>query len=1368
MSCDVINKSYDELANIWKNKGLLINIEQLETVDDVVEVLNMFNKVLQLDQSERYRFAGVPVQHRVSDEPKKVFEQYITRTRGKQEVERIRKFPDTILKQDIGSHFHDLMQKIIDDKYSNNGRKLSIIENEASKGRFAIDHSMFRALNKLADDLLLQIQDQQDYINKKLGTNDKAVIRTEQKIADASSDIGGAEDIMVIFSDKSISLYDFKTKVSNPERHLSTGKAPRLINNIITQYDMEGYEKSVGLYRDLFKRVLGLRKVNQSRIIPIHVRLQAKPRSEWKGGSIFTPEVIGVEATKMMSPFLEQIPIAKEETRYKGLNELLEKQARILNRYQNRLDNQKLTKDERDRLKDKVQAIRSAITRTIVDSDIMDIIVTATTLINELGARLYEEQLLQSGEPNPKYLDDRDLNDKIDELNVYENIIAETSLYFTDLKRLNSNRYNQLKNNVAKLSPMVDDALVEAKRIRDMRTLELVAEEYKDEEGNLKDLKDLKFFERTFNRFSEIDHPIFITAWDMVQDVQYHTRQKVNQLDSDLKEKQEALFVWTKQKGMSRTEGFDKLIDKNKGLLYNKLSNSFRKKIKTAYETKNIDFLKSIYEIRDETKWKEFYAANRESYIEWLKYRYSNLEDLVDEQGEVLKGAAANRAEFNSELRRWEVSNDLLNSNQAWLNSFNRRFLKLKPGIEEANRSDEYKYILANKPLLDYYNMYIKYNREFREIFGISNFNKLPDYFIPNIRKSIIEHLASDGLHGRAALKELYSDLISVREEDIHVATITDADQIERNIPILFTNPFTNKDGEIDTTKKSYEIGKSLVLFGKMAYNYKYMHEIEPKILNLKRLLGDTTPEGGKIQVTDTLGRKVKGFVKDFATKTGIDSETYKLFEDLTDYYLYGVKFKTKVDNPKFNVVKFLLGMKQYYAKRVLGLAVIPGFGALIAGKGASLFESKKRMSFTTKQLNNSHKYRVTDTQKFLATAQFFDVLAEDPTSRLADAKAANYVVRLATARNLFYPLRRTDEHINNILLVAMAQNYGIDKNGNLVRLNKPGFDSTGIKSIWELSSFNPKTGEFKVEGITDSAFVSFRNAVRQTSANIIGSLSQEDASRIDTNLVWNLMMQFKSWMPGIVRERVGKLRYDKDIQGLSWGRFRAVFNDYTPTDTEISAGIKGLKFMSRIAVPMMAKGILDLVTFGIAPTLRNNRINKERAFRQYMKMVVEQREDRPEFKNVTFEEFLEVKEGQIRAMLVELRAILGFLSLLFFLGGESDDGDKRWTQTWFTRTVYKTLSKGESELIFMWNPTEFARLIRNPMPLASLVTDAIKTTGNGLDEFRDIIAGENSPYDKTPMFYYTLQWMYGGPQLLRLTEAFKQFEANPYMQISR
>jgi hypothetical protein len=150
----------------------------------------------------------------------------------------------------------------------------------------------------------------------------------------------------------------------------------------------------------------------------------------------------------------------------------------------------------------------------------------------------------------------------------------------------------------------------------------------------------------------------------------------------------------------------------------------------------------------------------------------------------------------------------------------------------------------------------------------------------------------------------------------------------------------------------------------------------------------------------------------------------------------------------------------------------------------------------------------------------------------------------------------------------------------------------------------------------------------------------------------------------------------------------------------------------------------------------------------------------------MTFEHFLEVKEGQMRAALVEMRTVLGLMMLITILGAGGGDDKKKplYMANWGTRLIFKNLTKAQSELTFMWSPIQLAQLISNPFPLTSILTKSLKTVTNGLDESRDLLVGENSISDKTPMGYFLLQWIYGGGQIARFTELYKQYEKSPYL----
>jgi hypothetical protein len=268
----------------------------------------------------------------------------------------------------------------------------------------------------------------------------------------------------------------------------------------------------------------------------------------------------------------------------------------------------------------------------------------------------------------------------------------------------------------------------------------------------------------------------------------------------------------------------------------------------------------------------------------------------------------------------------------------------------------------------------------------------------------------------------------------------------------------------------------------------------------------------------------------------------------------------------------------------------------------------------------------------------------------------------------------------------------------------------------------------------------------------------------VDTDFFINQMMAFKSWMPALMTEYFGKLRYDETTQSMRWGRFRAYLNEYRKdlnlTSEQLESGKWFYAYMSKVVAPNLGKLALDVATFGIAPRLGMKRVNETRARIMYDKWRVDHKNLRDK---ISYEDFLEIKEGQIKAMTMQLRFIIGMMALAMFLGAKGDDGEPRYYENFVTRNLYKMFSKAGSELTFMWNPAEFVRLVRNPWPLSGLITQFIKTVGNGFDESRDIMFGENSPQDKAPIGYYMIQWMEGGPQLSRFFEVFENMKKSQY-----
>lgn len=1373
MSCKDVNRTPEEVTNILRNKGLIFEVLPDDPLGTVLERLRYVNEIMTLPEGENQKYHVF--EHVVGNRVSTVMAQKSYKTRvGATEAEKEVSKPDFIKSKDAGTRIHAVLAEIMDCLYNGKG-DINDIRIRASKGDYAVSSDQFKILFNLVKEIIADVEATQ----KSVDPSKKATIIVEQKMLDSFRDIGGALDILAVFSDKTHSRYDYKTAHSIYGKNFMDGQ---LFDELLSIEKIGDYELSMSEYGRILEERFGLGKSRKVRLVPIHVKLASKAYKDQTDYDTRTTKLEILQAGSSMSNFLQPIPIAGELTKYHGINQLLVDQWKRITTLQEKLKSKRLSQADRDTIEKQISSLRQAIKKTIIDGDISDILTSVDRILGIFKKQLDQPPTI-NGKPNKKYLSDGELEELIGELYMYSDIIENTHHYYSDLANSKDPKdqklYAYFKSKISIVSSNTLSILAEAKRQSNQRILQSIPEEYKylgeDNLEHIKPLKELGFFTRNFMRLSEIDHPVFKVVWKMINKSYSLMKKDLRELDEDISKKEAALRSWAKTNNISVYDALGKLIDFKTGNLVEDISKDLQKKIHKAYASPNIveagTILKEIYEIRDIEKYRE----NFESRLE--RIRETGLANKTPKK------------KLEEDIARFKRSYDLEHSVEAWANRKNRSKLKIKDSVRQQNLSEEFKYIMNTPALKDYYEMYIHYNNKFRdEILGLEDYKDLPYNFIPNIRKTMVDTVSMDKLN-LAVLGREFFDSLQVRDEDVHISDLDASGNIRRTIPILFLNPLRNSNNDVDLTKKSYDLSKNLLLFGKMAYNYKYMSEMEPKVLQMRRLMADPSAEQGGTLVTDKYGRNKKGKLGTYLTKKGIDTDTYKLFEDITDFYLYGIKFKeTNLGGGVVDTTKLLLKMKQYYGKSTLAFAVIPGLGALGAGKMAARFEGKKGISYNNKQMHQSHIHLNTQHKKYKALSKFFEVYAEDITQKMIEKKSSKWLSRFATTRNLMAPLRKADEFINDSILNAMALNWGLTTSGRLVRLSDPTLskeEKEGVKTIWDLTSIDEKTGKIKIDGIdyADDKYLAFRAAVKKTSANIIGSLDPTDISRIDENLLYNIMFQFKSWMPGIVYERTGKLKWDDELQAARWGRYRAAFAEFgLDTMDDLDTAFKLKTYISKIFLPGLKNLILDLATFGVAPTIglvgetytdengnqRKVRTNIARARRMYIKFMNEE-ENKHLIGKFTFEHFLEVKEAQMKAMLVELRTILGFFLVLSVLGaGGGDDKNREqpyYMRNWFSRFMFKNFSKAQSELTFMWNPLEFARLIRNPIPMTGLLTRFISTIMNGFDESRDLLVGENSVSDKTPTPYYLIQWVYGGGQIARFIELYKQYEKSPYAQ---
>lgn len=1360
MACRTENITREELSNVKKYGSFYAQPFLNQTAEETIVKMENLNKTVEKVEEDYHVFDYVfPEKKRVS-----------TKGKRKKGLRAESLTPDNEIVRSGGTHVHAIMAKLVN-HLANNIGTLEEAKSFALSGDIRLTSSHFSSLVKLANKILSDIKKTQTEISK----DGKYKILVETFLPDFINGIAGTEDIAVVFSDNTGALYDFKTT------YRSINSEGKLNYNPFPYYEIDDKHISQAEYKRIWEERIGIKYVRQNRLIPIAIEYKKKPYNlTAEKGHYLESQIDRIATVLDDEEHLKAIPIGGERSKWQGINMLIEKQFGLLDDLGKRLK-KKTSLDERANLISRIKKIETSISNTLVDEEIGGIITTMEDLAIEVVTRLDEPQNTSKNEVNPAYLTDEDIETFRQEMELYGQIIAETDSYFRDIKETYPEKYDQLITKLDSIKGPFERTQIRLDSESQLRRAKDIAPEYKDEKGFLLPHQELNFGSLKFLTISEINHPVFQAGWNILEKTQDEIKQKVLALDDEVYKVEDELFKWASNHfsgGDKKMQAYRMLINEKTGNMYSKLRVGFIREINNKINDSGLEAMKvakQYYQFKNKDVWEKEYKLRLEGYRSVRKAAYSNFNPTI-EDGKIIVSASTKKRNYDKDIERWVDNNNLLGSATAWTLASNRRkYLELKPEVVESNLSEEYKNIRTIKPLHDFYEMWNTKMEEFANILGIADYTKLPPNFIPNVRKEMLEYIDANGFHLGSMAKE-FRDSLHAREEDTYLNSFN-PDGIEREIPILFINKFFTKEGKLDNGIKSFDLAKSMMLFGKMAYSYENMTKIEASLNGLKNLLGNPTPEHGGTEVTNRLSQRIKGRVQAYATKKGRETETYKLFEDIIDFYLYGVKFKDKTFIPGVDIVHNLTKLKNANSVLLLSFAIIPATGAYLAGTTGLTQLAKKGIQFNGKQLAKAYTMLVTDASLVKGIFDYFDASNDDYFDRELQKHKSSDKNRILTSRTGFMPLRKADSSLTDIAVLAMMQNWGVDEKGDVIRLSRKIKSESGkiitigetgkYKTLLELSE-KDDNGKVTVKGLSREGYRKFRANVKSTIGEVIGNMNPDDVGAQDTDFYINQMMAFKSWMPALIREYGGALRWDEKGQAMKWGRFKAYLNDYRTdlnfTDDQIRDGKIFWEYMGKVVAPNIGKLILDISTFGLVPSIKNSRINETRAKLMFYKW---QLENKGLIGKVTYEDFLEIKEGQIKAMMVQLRFLIGIMGLAMFLGGAGDDGKPRYMNNFVTRTFFKAFSKAGSELTFIWNPSEFIRLIRNPWPLTGMLVRFQKTVTNGFDEGRDLVFGEESNRDSTPSGYYLMQWMYGGSQLERFFEVFDNFKRSQYQVFS-
>lgn len=1258
------------------------------------------------------------VANRATDRPGAVFVKRV----GIEKAREINANRNNEIKRTGGTTLHSTMERLMQLFMYQHGDRPSILRDSG------LTEAMFKKLENNTKQIIEQSKIQQMKINPAgvFHIRTEQVVHSEEgKKGITSDDVAGSIDLVVLYSDNSADIYDYKFITPSSDYVAGYGKGAKIVANPFGA-KMEGYHMQLSTYKDILKRVYGVSKTRKSRVIPLHVEYESK---KIDGKFQLTNKIVNIQ-TAEDNNLLAQIPLAGELYGDAGIDRLIK---RFRSRRGKLNEKRKKIKNDPERydvLTAEIESLDSAVQNLRVGGGIGELFYSAAGKMQILKQKEgVDQEFLDDGSVNPDYMSWEELNEMTEIFKLYSGIIGNITSMLADLKTTDPDAHAKLK---ALRNKYAGPIAAGAYTLDDMRT-QRIAETGLSQgiQDATRKNRDLAFMEGNFTTASEFENPIFRSAWKLIEQAQVNRDQDLNALEKDIEVKIKDLREWASSNGMSLNGAYKELINPDTGNLHPMYSKDFWDTLAEAKSTKNVAWMKQHY------KKKEGY---QEKFDKWKKRWFAKIDlntaDVYETNADGASILIKDRSKTREAMKQAWLSQHDLTRDSAWLSNKGAFHLELKPEMQEQYHTEKYTYIRSNKALLDFYTMYQEKNSDFSKRTGHS----FSGNFVANLRMDSIDAIGqghtfkslSAGLEGLKIHSNEADEVYGVRNP------VTG--ELEAKIPLLYQNALQDAEGNIDNSLKSSDLGRSLYLMGKSVYNYEQKNAIEDQILSLQDFLINheslLTDESGNLTY-------IEG---ELATKE-TDARANEIFKRLyLNQHLYGQNVQGKdMAIGEFSGKKVVLAAKGFFGAKVLGGAVVPAVAAWAAGRAAMYSVSKKGTFFTSAQMKESSKLFMKQDNTYNFLVNHFEAHQDNKSFRVANSLSSSLLAKTVSMDTLFLGFRKADEWNENNILVSMSQNYGVDADGMPKPLNRLPEGSLSIKELGDIAAENVKNGkEFDMK-LSEKGFTKFRGIVRAVGGDVKGQTSVEDGNAVNTYLAGSVLMQFKNWMPRIVRERLGRFRYRSATDTYEQGRYKVLADEARVEEGLTNILKNGLKTGLLLAA--------DAVTFGMGYKMSPDVEGTKKLFTQYKQENI----DNIEIQQMVLKDFVEMRRGQLRAAAGELRMILMLFASMLLLGMKGDDDEELYKKTWATRQLYNTLRRTSTELGFTSSPSEFINLTRTSIPLSGLLMDASKALSNTIDVAMEDITGVEDKRDKTGRFYYTGPFIPGFKQLRRFFEGTEQ-----------
>lgn len=1233
------------------------------------------------------------------------------------------------LRASIGTHIHKIMELLINSKVSNQGytefsiteaAKEMLLNNEEFYENylkhgdevFNLGNTGFKQLEILVDRLIKQIKDNSKTISRISGIEGEPVILTEQVVVDEAEDIGATIDLLVVYPNGAVGKYDFKSM----NFYKGNGVSP---------VKMEAFEIQTGVQSRILSNVYGVTDFAENRIVPIDVRLTSDDR---------------VYSVTAINDNLEQIPI-KEFTGNRAFDTQLKK----LYDYSDKL-RRNLREDYRnEKLKTRLYRVDQTIQGLLVSKDL-------SFLEDELNAMLKELDLLNKVETNSTTapLSKEEIQEKLREMIEFIEVakgIAGSVEDYLGRKTVEKDKDLDISLSIIERRLSTIEREVTNKFIDEAATIG-------GESDIRKPAKKLGFFSRYLSSIFEIDNPIIQKVKSLTEYMSFSVINEVTEIVKDITTKIDAVDKWATNNGMSLLDAYDIMINEKSGNLMGMLSSEFYNDLKSIKDSpKQLE------------KWfKSYYTFDLEAF----RNKRAEYVDRVNNE---------HKGKYKQKLRESLISNydekyDVRTSTKA-IND-NNWFLKLKKEkLPSKYINPEWVRIQSTPELKSFYDTLIEYNKQFSAMTG----KEISPLFLAEIRKDMISRLADNGLGSLFEMKRMFMEGLETQQIDtLNGVKDPVTGEFSSQIPLLYTNKLLSdlspselalieKDATSKYPKgsneyleyfksefnkarrrkglqtKSKDLGRSLILFAKAAYTYKYLAESEAFVKNLQWYAQNN---GGTI-ATDASGKPVTNkYTNKMLEILGMPKDEQELLSTVINSVWYGKKILDKdkiigkkvVKDSEGNVIddsigfssnKLIRNFLSYVSIKALAFNPIVAAGNVVGTRGNLQMIASEGIFLTKKNYYDAQKAFYSDREKYMAASEILKPYANDVLYEVANNLASTKLEKFFTVENAFFMMKKPDEVIDRLITNSMIRNYGVDSNGKIRRLaNLP----EGSKSLHDLLSKNEDTGVWSFEGVSNKELSRFRTGIFKLAYKIKGTTPEDMKAAYSRTIAGRVLLQFRSWVPGLFSARFGDIKYDNDLDGLEVGRFKVFWGEI------VNSGgfINGLKEFTKLIIEATVTGY-----FNPGGLKKANLQATKKAYEEFKLTNPE------EAKGVSLEDFVELRKAKLLGMAAELRLYFLLMMLAMLAKSIIPDDDKDKVGRLIARNSYMMANKGFLELSFFLTPSSVDEVLKRPIPSFSFFTDIQRFIFNTFGETYQFVTGEEDKRDQTGIFHYATGFVPGG-----------------------